>query len=112
MAIRLKTNPARGGYIEDVYVRDCVVKAGKIGINMTLRYSSSGAMNGDAIPVIRNIDIRNTTFKSLTKRPVFIQGWSNPPAFTMSPLWIAAFFTPRKKLRHQCDRHRDGRFKV
>ncbi|HEY1790848.1 MAG TPA: glycoside hydrolase family 28 protein [Verrucomicrobiae bacterium] len=76
MAIRLKTNPARGGYIEGVYVRNCVVRQAQIGISMTLRYGSSGAMNGDAIPVIRNIDIRNTTFERLTKQPVFIQGWS------------------------------------
>jgi polygalacturonase len=76
MAIRLKTNPARGGYIEGVYVRDCVVKVAQIGISMTLRYSSSGAMNGDTIPVIRNVDIRNATFKQLTKQPVFIEGWS------------------------------------
>lgn len=76
MAIRLKTNPARGGYIEGVYVRDCVIKTAQIGIDMTLRYGSSGAINGDAVPVIRNIDIRNTTFKKLTKRPVFIEGWS------------------------------------
>jgi polygalacturonase len=76
MAIRLKTNPARGGYIRDVYVRDCDVKQAQIGIDMTLRYGSSGAIDGEAIPVIRDIDIRNTTFQHLTKQPVFIQGWS------------------------------------
>jgi polygalacturonase len=77
MAIRLKTNPARGGYIQNVYVRDCVILQAQIGIDMTLRYASSGAMNGDAIPFIRNIDIRDTTFRRLTKQPVFIEGWSN-----------------------------------
>ena len=76
MAIRLKTNPARGGYIQDVYVRDCVIRQAQIGIDMTLRYASSGAMDGDAVPVIRNIDIRDTTFQKLTKQPVFIEGWS------------------------------------
>jgi len=76
MAIRLKTNPARGGYIKDVYVRDCTVKLAQIGISMTLKYGSSGAIDGDAIPVIRNIDIRNCTFGELTSRPIFIQGWS------------------------------------
>lgn len=76
MAIRLKTNPARGGYIENVYVRNCVVKVAQVGIHMTLRYSSSGAMAGGAIPVIRDVDIRNVTFKELTGRPVFIEGWS------------------------------------
>ena len=76
MAIRLKTNPARGGYIEGVYVRDCAVKQAQIGIDLTLRYASSGAMEGDAIPVIRDVDIRDTTFQQLTKQPVFIEGWS------------------------------------
>lgn len=76
MAIRLKTNPARGGYIEGVYMRDCVIRQAQIGIDMTLRYASSGAMDGDAVPVIRNIDLRDTTFQQLTKQPVFIEGWS------------------------------------
>ncbi|HTV43395.1 MAG TPA: glycoside hydrolase family 28 protein [Candidatus Sulfotelmatobacter sp.] len=82
MAIRLKTNPARGGYIEGVYLRDCVIKQAQIGIDMTLRYASSGAMDGDAVPVIRNIDIRNTTFQELTKQPIFIEGWSESAPIT------------------------------
>jgi polygalacturonase len=76
MAIRLKTNPARGGYIKNVYVRDCVVKLAKVGIDMTLRYASSGATEGNRVPIIRDIDIRDTTFENLTKQPIFIEGWS------------------------------------
>lgn len=76
MALRFKTNPARGGYIQNVFVRNCVVKQAQVGIDMTLRYASSGAMEGNAIPVIRNIDIRDCVFKQLTKNPVFIEGWS------------------------------------
>lgn len=76
MALRFKTNPARGGYIENIYIRDCVIKTAVVGIHMTLRYSSSGAMEGAAVPVIRNIDIRHCTFLSLTRQPIFIQGWS------------------------------------
>ncbi len=86
MAIRLKTNPARGGYIQDVYVRNCVVKLARIGIDMTLRYGSSGAMDGDSTPVIRDVDIRNSTFKKLTQRPIFIEGWS--PAAPISNISI------------------------
>ncbi len=86
MAIRLKTNPARGGYIENVYVRSCEVKLAKVGIDMTLRYASSGAIEGAAIPVIRDIDIRNCTFETLTKQPVFIEGWS--PSFPISNISI------------------------
>jgi polygalacturonase len=76
MALRFKTNPARGGYIEDVHVRDCKVKLAQIGIDMTLRYGSSGAIEGSAVPVIRDIDIRNCTFGELTGRPIFIEGRS------------------------------------
>src|SRR5262249_4200325 len=76
MAIRLKTNPARGGYIRDVHVRDCVIKQAQIGIDMTLKYGSSGEIDGAAIPVIRDIDIRDTTFRKLSRQPVFIEGWS------------------------------------
>ncbi|HEX3626000.1 MAG TPA: glycoside hydrolase family 28 protein [Verrucomicrobiae bacterium] len=76
MAIRLKTNPARGGYIQDVYVRNCVVKQAQIGIGMTLRYGSSGAIDGETAPIIRNIDIRDTTFQHLSAQPIFIEGWS------------------------------------
>jgi polygalacturonase len=76
MAIRLKTNPARGGYIQNVYVRHCLIKQAQIGIDMTLKYGSSGAMNGDAVPVIRNIDIRDTTFLRLSRQPIYIEGWS------------------------------------
>jgi polygalacturonase len=87
MAIRLKTNPARGGYIQDVYVRDCTIKLAQIGISMTLKYGSSGAMDGDAIPVIRNIDIQNCTFGELTASPIFIEGWS--PASPITDVTIA-----------------------
>jgi polygalacturonase len=82
MAMRFKTNPARGGYIKDIYLRACTVKLAKVGIDMTLRYSSSGAMAGDAAPVMQNIDIRNSTFEKLTKQPIYIEGWSpsNPIA--------------------------------
>lgn len=76
MAMRFKTNPARGGFIKKIYIRDCEVKLAKVGIHMTLRYSSSGAMNGAAVPVMSDIDIRDCVFKELTTRPVFIEGWS------------------------------------
>jgi len=75
MAMRFKTNPARGGYIKDAYLRHCTVKTAQVGISMTLRYSSSGAMAGSAIPVIRDIDIRDCAFAKL-QQPIFIQGWS------------------------------------
>ena len=76
MAMRFKTNPARGGYIENIYLRNCTVKTAKYGIHLTQRYGSSGARDGTEQPPIRHIDIRNTTFATLTKGPIFIEGYS------------------------------------
>ena len=33
-------------------------------------------MEGDNKPVIRKIDIEDTTFDGLSRSPIFIQGWS------------------------------------
>jgi polygalacturonase len=97
MAIRLKTNPARGGYIEDIYVRNCVIKQAQIGIDMTLKYGSSGAMDGDAVPVIRNIDIRNTTFRRLARQPIFIEGWSESAPISDVSIVDCRFFHAAEK---------------
>lgn len=96
MAMRFKSNPARGGFVEDIYLRDCTVKTAKFGIHMTLRYGSSGARDGEAPPVMRNIDIRNSTFGTLTKGPIFIQGYSETNRIT--DVTIAdCTFEPTKK---------------
>jgi polygalacturonase len=77
MAMRFKTNPARGGYIENVYLRNCSVKTAKFGIHMTQRYGSNGASSGSEKPPIRNIDIRDSKFATLTRGPIFIEGYSD-----------------------------------
>ena len=87
MALRFKSNPARGGTVENVNIRNCTVKTSKFGIHMTLRYSSAGARDGDAIPVMRNIDIRDTSFANLTRQPIFIEGYS--PDIQISDVTIA-----------------------
>ena len=76
MAMRFKTNPARGGYIENIYLRNCSVKTAQYGIHMTQRYGSNGASAGSEKPPIRNIDIRDCQFATLTKAPIFIEGFS------------------------------------
>lgn len=57
-------------------MRNCTIKTARFGIHMTMRYSSSGIKDGDAIPVMRNIDIRDCSFATLTRQPIFIEGWS------------------------------------
>jgi len=81
-AMRFKTNPARGGSIENIYLRNCAVKTAKVGIHMTMRYASSGARDGKSMPVVRNIDIRNSTFAHLTQQGIFIEGYSEKARIT------------------------------
>jgi polygalacturonase len=76
MAMRFKTNPARGGYIENIYLRDCTIKSAQSGIHMTLRYALGSSSGRSHPPSLRNIDIRNSRFGALTKQPIFIQGYS------------------------------------
>ncbi|MFO1487527.1 MAG: glycoside hydrolase family 28 protein [Verrucomicrobiota bacterium] len=75
-ALRFKTNPARGGFIRDIFIRNCRIAVARYGIYITMRYSSSGAKEGEAIPVVKDIDIRNCSFAQLTKQPILIEGWS------------------------------------
>ena len=75
MALRFKTNPARGGYIKNVFIRNCKVETAKFGIHMTLRYSAAGARDGQYIPELANINIRDCSFANLTKQPIFIEGY-------------------------------------
>lgn len=76
MAMRFKTNPARGGYIENIYLRNCVVKTAKYGIHITKRYGAGVTKDGDTDPAVRHIDIRDSKFATLTKGAVFVQGFS------------------------------------
>ena len=77
MALRFKTNPARGGYINNVFIRNCQTQTAKYGIHMTLRYSSAGARDGQYIPEMKNINICDCTFANLTKQPIFIEGYDD-----------------------------------
>ncbi len=76
MAMRFKTNPARGGYIENVFLRDCVVKTAKYGIHITKRYGAGLTKDGETDPPVRNIDIRDSTFHRLTRQAIWVEGFS------------------------------------
>jgi polygalacturonase len=76
MAMRFKTNPARGGYIENIFLRDCVVKTAKYGIHITKRYGAGLTKDGETDPAMRNIEIRDSKFGTLTRQAIFIEGFS------------------------------------
>lgn len=82
MAMRFKTGPARGGFIEDVFLRNCTVKAARTGINLTMRYD----LKGDAVPVVRHIDIRDSRFANLNQA-IVIEGLS--PSAVISDVTIS-----------------------
>jgi polygalacturonase len=75
MAFRLKSNPLRGGFIENFNVRDCTVKTAQFGIHITMRYEN--VTTGDAIPYMRDIRLEDVRFEKLTKAPIFIEGLSD-----------------------------------
>lgn len=74
-AFRFKTNPARGGYIRNVFIRNCKVQTARFGIHMTLRYGGAGALEGPYTPEVGNIDLRDCTFANLSRQPIFIEGY-------------------------------------
>ena len=94
-AMRFKTNPARGGFIEDVHIRNCSVKTARVGIHMTMKYASSGARDGGSVPIVKNIDIRDSTFANLTKQAVFIEGYSDSARITDVTVANCNFLTVR-----------------
>jgi len=79
MAIRLKTNPRRGGGVEGFYVRNCTVQTAETGVHMTMRYEN--VAQGDAIPFLRHIDIRRVTFERL-QQALCLEGLSPSAAIT------------------------------
>jgi len=81
-AMRFKTNPTRGGFIENIFIRNCNVNSAHYGIYITMRYGAGPAGTQQAMPVVRNIDIRDCTFGELSKYSIYIEGWSDTAQIT------------------------------
>ena len=71
-ALRFKTCPQRGGYIENIYIRNWLVKTAQAGIYMTMSYCTGGTN----YPIFRNIDIRDCVFANISSQNVSISGYS------------------------------------
>jgi polygalacturonase len=70
-AIRLKSNSLRGGFLENLFVRD--VRVGQVKeavVRINLRYERG---HGDHYPVVRNIRIENVT-SDKSGRPFYLVG--------------------------------------
>lgn len=80
IAMRMKTGMTRGGVVQHIFIRNCAVKSARTGIGMTLKYP--GTLNGQATPVMRDVEIRNCTFARLSKQPILIEGFSDSVRIT------------------------------
>jgi len=79
-AIRIKSNTRRGGFVENVYVRNVrigQVKESVLGIDMF--YSIHGNQTGNYLPVVRNIFIENVKVKNGGKYGILAKGIKAAP---------------------------------
>jgi polygalacturonase len=75
-AIRLKSNSLRGGFLENLYVRN--VRVGEVSdavIHVDLRYFGE---TGTHPPVVRNLQLDRVTSQK-SKRPLFLLGTAESP---------------------------------
>jgi polygalacturonase len=76
-AIRLKTNSARGGFIENVYVRDVTIGQVKEAV-LLIDFFYPDVEKGNFKPVVRNINMENVTSKK-SKYALFLRGFDDAP---------------------------------
>ncbi len=76
-AIRLKTNAVRGGFIENVYVRDVNVGQVKEAV-LLIDFFYQDVEKANYKPVVRNINMENVTSKK-SKYALFLRGFDDAP---------------------------------
>jgi len=76
-ALRLKTNSVRGGFIENVYMRNVTVGQVKETILRIYYFYGEGDV-GEFAPVVRNVNMENVTCKK-SKYALFLKGYERSP---------------------------------
>ncbi len=76
-AIRLKTNSVRGGFIENVYVRDITVGQVKEAV-LLIDFFYPDVEKGNFKPIVRNINMENVTSRK-SKYALFLRGFDDAP---------------------------------
>jgi polygalacturonase len=76
-AIRLKTNSVRGGFIENVYVRDITVGQVKEAV-LLINFFYGDIEKGDFKPIVRNVNMENVTSKK-SNYALFLRGFEDAP---------------------------------
>lgn len=74
--LRIKTSTARGGIIENIFVRNITVgQCKEDAVLMTMFYEDTGAF----MPVVRNVHVKNMVVEKGGKRGVVLEGYKESP---------------------------------
>lgn len=74
-AIRIKTNTLRGGFVENVYVKNIEVGQVKESVlRINLYYAIYGPQEGEFMPVVKNIHLQDINVENGGKYGVLIKG--------------------------------------
>jgi polygalacturonase len=79
-ALRIKSNAERGGFIENIYMRN--VEIGEVNeavFNINFLYGEAG--KGPYLPTVRNINLENITSQK-SKYVLFLRGFESKPSIT------------------------------
>ncbi|MFX0555784.1 glycoside hydrolase family 28 protein [Maribacter sp. CXY002] len=79
-AIRIKTNTKRGGFVEDVYVRN--IKIGQVKeavLKINLFYGIYGVQEGEFMPRVSNINLENIQVENGGKYGILAKGYAEQP---------------------------------
>lgn len=92
-AIRIKTNSSRGGFVENLYVKNLeVIEVEEAVLKINTFYGFYGEPEGPYLPKIKNIHLENIRVKNGGKYAVMIDG---RPQFPVSNITIKDFFVEK-----------------
>jgi polygalacturonase len=94
-ALRFKNNAARGGVIENVYMRNCQVGQVADAV-LSIDYYYEEGQRGAHTPVVRNVEMRNVTSQK-SNYALYLRGFPNAPS-TTSGCTTARSTTWRKRM--------------
>ncbi|KJD31093.1 glycoside hydrolase [Tamlana nanhaiensis] len=96
-AIRIKTNTLRGGFVENVFVKN--IKVGQVKeavLKINTHYGIYANQEGNYIPEIKNIHLENVTVENSGKYAILIKGREQNPVknVTLTNVTIKGAKTP------------------
>jgi polygalacturonase len=81
-ALRFKNNAARGGLIENVYMRNCEVGQVADAV-LSIDYYYEEGTRGAFKPVVRNVQMENVTSRK-SKYALYLRGFENAPIYDVT----------------------------